>query len=136
VTEPASTTPRTWRPMAAWTAGVALIVLVASAGCGPAPAATDREASILLVRQIGPALYNYVLDARRVETQGLALPQTEKAVEEQFGPRLVRKTRQGHLVVFQSEKAIPDFGIAILAERDGRSFTPSDFGDILLFPQR
>jgi hypothetical protein len=141
-TDPPAPPLRTWRPMAAGTAGncvvgqLALAVLLAGAGCGPAPAVSDREASAKLVRQIGPALYNYILDSRRVEAQGLAVAQIEKAVEDRFGPRLLRKTRQDDLVVFQSEQVIPDFGIAILAERDGHSLTPSDFGDILIFPKR
>ena len=137
MSEPVSSPPlRTWRPMVLWTAGMTLIALAVGTGCGPAPAAPDRNALAQLVRQLGPALYNYVLDARRVEAQGFTLVQMEKAVEGRFGPRLLRKTRRGDLVVFQSEEEIPDFGIAILTEHDGRNFAPPDFGDILIFPPR
>jgi hypothetical protein len=112
----------------------AAALLVACMGCSPPQEASEREdEATRFIRQIGPAFCNYVLDLRRVESLGFAPGQIEQAVDARFKGRLLKKTRQDHLIAFQSQERIPDFDITILAERGGRRFVPVDFGHILLF---
>ena len=39
-----------------------------------------------------------------------------------------RKTKRGRAIVYQLDRLVLDFDICIVAERDGKTYVPSDFG--------
>ena len=82
--------------------------------------------------------FNYFLDARKVRAAGLSVPEVEAKMDRIFGryspAEDFKKSRSGHLILYQCKRFVPDFGIMIIVEKDGRHYGPADFGSIIVTP--
>jgi len=118
--------------------------LLLAPGCSPPPTSTDESAGPTYKEMAAQFpnferyRFNYFLDARKVRAAGFSLPEVEARLDDifrRYSPAEdFKKSRSGHSILYQCKRFVPDFGIMIIAERDGRHYGPADFGSIMLTP--
>ena len=80
--------------------------------------------------------FNYVAYTHQIESKGLDVSEVEAKLDSIFQKYAAaadyRKTKRGRAILYQIDYHVPDFDIWVIAEKDGETYVPSDFGYVWL----